>query len=76
MAMVVAAGVLIYWGRGQVMWGDDLFYAQRLSQNHLGHAIIHSNVYLIALPMVLYKAMFEVFGRRSSFSSSGPAGTS
>jgi hypothetical protein len=62
MAMVVAAGALIHWGRGQVMIGDDLFYAQRLSENALGHVILHSNVYLIALPMVLYKAMFEVFG--------------
>jgi hypothetical protein len=61
-AMVVAAGALIHWGRGQVMTGDDLFYAQRLSENPLGHTILHSNVYLIALPMVVYKAMFEVFG--------------
>ena len=61
-AMVVAVGVLIYWGRGQVMAGDDLFYAQRLSENHLWHVILHSNLYLIALPMVAYKAMFEVFG--------------
>ena len=60
--MVVAVGVLIYWGRGQVMAGDDLFYAQRLSENHLWHVILHSNLYLIALPMVAYKAMFEVFG--------------
>ena len=62
LAMVVAAGALIYWGRDQVMIGDDLFYAQRLSENALGHVILHSNLYLIALPMVLYKAMFEVFG--------------
>jgi hypothetical protein len=33
--MVVAAGALIYWGRDQVMIGDDLFYAQRLSENSL-----------------------------------------
>ena len=94
--------------------GDDLFYAQRLTEHSLGHVILHSNLYLIALPMVLYKAMFEVFGigdylpyrlvavglsllcaglfyalapapdgracwrsfRRSSCSSSGPAGRS
>jgi hypothetical protein len=62
LAMAVAAGALIHWGRGQVMTGDDLFYAQRLSENSLGHAILHSNVYLIALPMAVYKAMFEVFG--------------
>jgi hypothetical protein len=62
LAMVVAAGALIHWGRGGVMIGDDLFYAQRLSENALGHAILHSNLYLIALPMVLYKAMFEIFG--------------
>ena len=61
-AMAVAAIALIHWGRGQVMLGDDLFYAQRLSENTLGDAILHSNLYLIALPMALYKAMFEVFG--------------
>jgi hypothetical protein len=62
LAMVVAAGALIYWGRDQLMTGDALYYAQRLSENSLGHAILHSNLYLLALPMVLYKAMFEVFG--------------
>ena len=62
LAMVLATAVLLYWGRGQVMVGDDLFYAQRLAESSLGHAILHSNLYLIALPMVLYKAMFEVFG--------------
>ncbi len=62
LAMVVAAGALIHWGRGAVMIGDDLFYAQRLSDDDLGHAILHSNLYLLALPMALYKAMFEVFG--------------
>lgn len=61
-AMVLAVAALIYCGRGQVMVGDDLFYAQRLADNSLGHAILHSNLYLIALPMVLYKAMFELFG--------------
>ena len=61
-AMAVAAGALIHWGRGQVMSGDDLFYAQRLSENSLWHTILHSNVYLIALPMAVYKAMFELFG--------------
>ena len=60
--MVAAAVALVHWGRGQVMSGDDLFYAQRLSENTLGHTILHSNVYLIALPMAAYKAMFEVFG--------------
>ena len=62
LAMVLAAATLLYWGRDQVMVGDDLFYAQRLAENSLGHAILHSNLYLIALPMVLYKAMFELFG--------------
>ena len=61
-AMAIAAGALIHWGRGQVMSGDDLFYAQRLSENSLWHTILHSNVYLIALPMAVYKAMFELFG--------------
>ena len=62
LAMVLATAALLYWGRGQVMVGDDLFYAQRLAESSLGHAILHSNLYLIALPMVLYKAMFELFG--------------
>ena len=62
LAMVVAVVALTHWGRGQVMTGDDLYYAQRLSENSLGHAILHSNLYLLALPMVLYKAMFEVLG--------------
>lgn len=61
-AMVVAVGALLHWGRGQVMAGDDLFYAQRLAENSLGHTILHSNLYLLALPMALYKAMFELFG--------------
>jgi hypothetical protein len=60
--MVLSVAALVYWGRGQVMVGDDLFYAQRLAENSLGHAILHSNLYLIALPMALYKAMFELFG--------------
>jgi hypothetical protein len=62
LATVAAVAALLHWGRAQVMVGDDLFYAQRLAENSLGHAILHSNLYLIALPMVLYKAMFELFG--------------
>jgi hypothetical protein len=61
-AMAVAAGLLLHWGRGQVMAGDDLFYAQRLAESSLGHAILHSNLYLLALPMALYEGMFELFG--------------
>ena len=61
-AMAAAVVVLLYWGRDQVMVGDDLFYAQRLAENPLWHAILHSNLYLLALPMALYKAMFELFG--------------
>jgi hypothetical protein len=61
-AMAAAVAVLLHWGRDQVMTGDDLFYAQRLAEGSLGHVILHSNLYLIALPMALYKAMFELFG--------------
>ena len=61
-AMAAAVVALLYWGRDQVMIGDDLFYAQRLAENSLGHAILHSNLYLLAVPMVLYQAMFELFG--------------
>ena len=60
--LAAAAATLLYFGRGQVIVGDDLFYAQRLAVNPLWHAILHSNVYLLALPMVLYKAMFAGVG--------------
>ncbi len=57
-----SALALLYAGRGQVIAGDDLFYAQRLAQGSLGHTILHGNVYLLALPMVVYKALFATVG--------------
>jgi hypothetical protein len=60
--MVLSAVLLLWWGRDQVLHGDDLFYAVRLAEHSLPHAILYSNVYLIAVPMLIYKAMFELLG--------------
>lgn len=61
-SMIISAALLLWWGRDQSMISDDLFYAVRLSKHSLGHAILYSNVYLIAAPLLVYKAMFEIFG--------------
>jgi hypothetical protein len=62
--MVAAAILLAYWGRGQWFRGDDLGYAVRLATEPLGHALLYPppNKYLIAVPLLLYKGMFETFG--------------
>ena len=62
LALVAVGALLIWLGRHQVMHGDDLIYAIRLSQHQLGDAILHSNQYLIVLPMLIYQAMFATFG--------------
>ncbi len=67
MMMIASVAALLWWGRDQVMYGDDLFYATRLSHHSLPHAILYSNVYLIAAPLVLYRAMFEILGIGSYF---------
>jgi hypothetical protein len=66
-AMAASAALLFYFGRGQTIRGDDLEYAARLSTQGLGHALLHTppNKYLIAVPLLVYKAMFEIFGLTS-----------
>jgi hypothetical protein len=63
-AMAASAAALLYVGRDQVIRGDELGYAARLASDSFGHALLHSppNKYLIAVPLVLYDAMFELFG--------------
>jgi hypothetical protein len=63
-AMAAAALVLGYWGRGEWFGDDDLGYAVRLAADPLGHAILHPppDKYLIAFPLLLYKALFETVG--------------
>jgi hypothetical protein len=66
-AMAAAAAALLWIGRGQTIRGDNLEYATRLATQGLGHSLLHTppNKYLIAVPLVVYKAMFEVFGLES-----------
>ena len=56
--------MLAYWGRGQTLHSDELQYASRLSTQSLGHAMLHPppSGYLIAAPMLVYRALFETFG--------------
>jgi hypothetical protein len=63
-AMVISAALLLYWGRGQTIRGDELGYAARLADDSFLHAVLHSppNKYFIAVPLVLYDAMFNLFG--------------
>jgi hypothetical protein len=63
-AMAIAAFVLASWGRGEWFGNDDLGFAVRLSTQPLGHALLHPppDKYLIAVPLLVYKALFETFG--------------
>jgi hypothetical protein len=63
-AMVASTALLLYWGRGQTIRGDELGYAARLADDSFLHAVLHSppNKYFIAVPLVLYDAMFNLFG--------------
>jgi hypothetical protein len=63
-ALAASAALLLYVGRGQVIREDAMFYAFRLAHDPLAEAAFTSslNLYLIALPLVLYKGMFELFG--------------
>jgi hypothetical protein len=63
-AMVGSALALLYWGRDQTIGGDELGYAARLARQPFDHAVLHSppNKYFIALPLLLYDAMFHAFG--------------
>ena len=64
LALVAAAILLAYWGRRQTVHSDELQYAVRLSTQSLGHAMLHppASGYLIAAPMLVYRALFETFG--------------
>ena len=63
-AMVVAALFLAYEERGQTLKGDEWDYAIRLSSQPLGHALFNPphDKYLMPLPLLLYKGLFEIFG--------------
>ena len=65
--MAAAALVLGYWGRGEWFANDDLGYAVRLATDPLGHTLLHPppDKYLIAFPLLVYKALFETFGMDS-----------
>ncbi len=62
--MAISAFVLLHVGRGQTIRGDALGYAARLADEPLGHALLHPppDKYLVAAPLLLYDAMFNVFG--------------
>ncbi|HEY1237575.1 MAG TPA: hypothetical protein VGE91_04510 [Solirubrobacterales bacterium] len=64
LAMVASAVLLMYWSRGQWFSSDDLGYATRLATESFQHALLQPppNKYLIAFPLLLYKALFEIFG--------------
>lgn len=63
-AMAAAAFLLVYWSRGEWFGNDDLGYAVRLATDPLGHTLLHPppDKYLIAFPLLVYKALFETFG--------------
>ena len=64
LAMAASAALLLYWGRGQTIRGDELGYAARLADQPFLHAVFHSppNKYFIAVPLILYDALFALFG--------------
>jgi hypothetical protein len=66
-AMIVSAVALMWIGRGQTIRGDELEYATRLATQPFGHTLLHTppNKYLIAVPLIVYRAMFELFGLSS-----------
>jgi hypothetical protein len=63
-AMALATLLLAYWSRGEWFGSDDLGYGARLATEPLGHALLHPppDKYLIAFPLLVYKAFFEAFG--------------
>jgi hypothetical protein len=67
LAMVAAAVLLAYESRGEWFGSDDLGYSVRLSTESLHHALLHPppDKYLIAVPLLVYKALFEIFGMGS-----------
>jgi hypothetical protein len=62
--MLAAAIVLLYASRGQTIRGDELGYAARLASEPFPDAVLESppNKYFIAVPLLLYDAMFNLFG--------------
>lgn len=62
--MITAAVLLAYWSRGQWFSSDDLGYAVRFASQPFGHVLLEPppNKYLIAFPLLLYRALFETFG--------------
>jgi hypothetical protein len=64
LALIASAILLAYWGRGQTLHSDELQYAIRLSTESLGHTMLYppTSGYLIAAPMIVYKALFETVG--------------
>ena len=68
-AMVLSAIALLWLGRGQTIRGDDLEYASRIATQGLGHSLLHTpaNKYLIAVPLVVYRVLFGVFGLNDYF---------
>jgi hypothetical protein len=67
LAMVAAAVLLAHESRGEWFGTDDLGYGVRLSTEPLSHALLHPppDKYLIAFPLLVYKALFETFGMGS-----------
>jgi hypothetical protein len=68
-AMVLSAVALLLIGRDTTIRGDNLEYATRLATQGLGHSLLHTppNKYLIAVPLVVYRVMFSVFGLDNYF---------
>lgn len=69
--MVLSAVALLWIGHGQTIRGDNLEYATRIATQGLSHALLHTppNKYLIAVPLVVYRILFSVFGLDDYFPS-------
>jgi hypothetical protein len=70
-AMVLSAAALLWIGRDQTIRGDNLEYATRIATQGVGHALLHTpaNKYLIAVPLLVYRALFGIFGLNNYFPS-------
>jgi hypothetical protein len=68
-AMVLSVAALLWMGRDQVIRGDNLEYASRLATQGVWHPLLDTppNKYLIAVPLVVYRVMFGIFGLDSYF---------
>ena len=69
--MVLSAAALLWIGRDQTIRGDNLEYATRIATQGVGHALLHTpaNKYLIAVPLLVYPALFGIFGLDNYFPS-------